>query len=43
MNDKDTKIDKNEEIREKYIRADTEAAACIALFAVAMVIIGVFL
>lgn len=43
MNKENTKTDKNREIREKLIRADTEAAACIALFAVAMIIIGVFL
>ncbi len=43
MNKENTNTDKTAEIREKLIRKDTEAAVCIALFAVAMLIIGVFL
>ena len=43
MNRDNIKNDKTAEIREKLIRKDTEAAACIALFAAAMIIIGVFL
>lgn len=36
-------IETKEEMREKLIRKDTEAAACVALFVIAMLVIGVFL